>query len=129
MRRQRSIIAVLAIAALVACGGGDKGTAPVPTVVGSWAGSFPISTTQNATLSFVLTQTGGAVSGTGQIASGTTTIPLTITGTFAAPSLALTMNATGYSSSSFAGTVSGTSMTGTLNGSGFSNQAVTLTRP
>lgn len=76
----------------------------------------------------VLTEASGAVTGTASLV-GASSVALTVTGTYAAPSLGLTMSALGFNSLNLTATVSGKTMTGTLNGSGFSNTAITLTKP
>lgn len=125
--RARVIASVSMVLFLVAAGCSDS-SGPKTTVTGNWTGSAPISVGSNATLSMVLTESSGAVTGTGSLV-GSTSIALTVTGTYAAPSLGLTMSAPGFSSLNLTATVSGKTMTGTLNGSGFNNTAITLTKP
>jgi hypothetical protein len=110
---------------LVACSSGDNAT-PTPTITtaGSWTG-----TTSGATFNLVLTQTNGSVTGSGALLSpAAATIPLSVTGAYAAPTASLTFASPGFNPINFTGTVVATTMTGILNGSGFTNAAITFTK-
>ncbi len=110
---------------LVACSSSDStSSTPTITTAGSWTG-----TTGGATFDLVLTQNNGTVTGSGSLLSPTSaTVPLAITGSYAAPTASLTFAPTGFSSINFTGTVVATTMTGVLNGSGFTNVAITFTK-
>jgi hypothetical protein len=118
-----AVIAALLIYS--ACGGDSSG--PKTTVAGSWSGTGTTSTS-SFTLSLILAENSGAVTGTGTL-SGGSSIALTVTGTYSAPSVGLTFSSPGFENLNFSGTVSGKTMTGTLNGSGFAGNAITLTKP
>jgi hypothetical protein len=66
---------------------------------------------------------------TGSLTAPGGSATLTVTASFTAPSMLLTINSPGYEPINYAGTVNGKTMVGTLNGSGFTNVSVTLTRP
>ena len=108
-----------------ACSGDSSG--PKTTVAGNWTGTGTTSA-GSFTVNLILAENSGSVTGTGTI-SGSTSIALTVTGTYSAPSVGLTFSSPGFENLNFSGTVSGKTMTGTLNGSGFTGNAVTLTKP
>jgi len=117
----------IAIAMLVSIAACSDSSGPKTTVSGTWNGSGTTPSGNPFTINLVLSETSGTVTGTGTI-TGEAPIAVTITGTYSAPTLGLTMAAPGYSSSDLTATVNGKSMTGTLNGSGFSNTAITFTK-
>ena len=92
------------------------------SVTGTYAG-----TGNNFTLTLTLTETSGAVTGSGTINVGQS-VPLTVSGTFNAPNVNLTLSNPQFDPIQLTGTVSdnGSSINATLNGSGFNNEAVTL---
>jgi hypothetical protein len=119
-------LAVAVCLVLSACGGDSNGPSDIDAE-GTWAGTFAISG-GNVALNMVLTEGSGSVSGNGNLAAPGLAIAETITGTYSAPTLSVTMHADGYEDINLTATVGETSMTGTLNGSGFVGQAVTLNR-
>jgi hypothetical protein len=129
MRPYLTLAVGLALAAPIACGGGDAAPTqpPAPIVVekpdpaGSWTSSSAATT-----LTMVLANTNGAVSGSGVFSTGLTSIALTITGAYSASAttVSLSMQATGFQTLNFSGQLINTKqIVGTLNGSGFSNTA------
>ena len=119
----------LAFAGSVACGGSDASssqpTSPAvvekPDPAGSWT-----SSSAGATLTMVLANANGAVSGSGVYSVGVTSVALTITGAYSASAttVSLSMQATGFQTLNFSGQLINTNqMVGTLNGSGFTNTA------
>jgi hypothetical protein len=90
---------------------------------GTWTGNL-----SGASLTMTLVEAGGIVNGNGTFVSGATSLSLTVTGTFAAPTVALSAAAQGYAPMNITGALNGTTITGTVNGSGYVNTAVTLTK-
>jgi hypothetical protein len=90
---------------------------------GSWTGNL-----SGASLAMTLVEANGLVNGNGTLVAGATSLSLTITGTYAAPTVALSAAATGFAPMNITGTVNGNTINGTVNGSGFVNTAVTLTK-
>jgi hypothetical protein len=103
---------------LSGCGGSDSPAAPqAVNPSGGWT-----SVNGTARLTMTINSVNGTVSGNGQFTQGSTSIAMSITGTYVPPSISLSMSATGFQTLNFSGAVeSPTRMTGTLNGSGFSN--------
>ena len=80
----------VAVAVLVLGCGGDGGPGiidPDPVdVQGTWSGTFPAdSGAQDVSLELKLTESSGAVSGTGTLVSSAGTFPLTVNGTYDSP--------------------------------------------
>ena len=75
-----------------------------------------------------LTETDGAVTGNGTLVTSAGSFPLTITGTYQSPRLALAITTPGFDLVSLVAIVGEQSMTGTIGGGGFSNETVTLGR-
>lgn len=121
-RRSRAALVVLVAALLSACGGS---TSPQQlTVDGNWLG-----TTGGQTLSISLASSGQSVSGTGTIsAAGSASYPVTISGTFVVPTLAVAMTSAQHPSTSLAATLGGGVLAGALNGNGFADAAIVLNR-
>jgi hypothetical protein len=129
MRSPHSLAAIAVLALVTGCGGGDKPapTQPAPVVAekpdpaGSWN-----SSSNGATLTMVLVNTNGAVTGSGVYSVGITSVALTISGAYSASTttVSLSMQATGFQTLNFSGQMISTKqMVGTLNGSGFVNTA------
>ena len=115
---RRSLLTVFIALAIAGCG---SSTAPKPTVNGTWIGSL-------SGLTMTLTsQTGTQVTGNGQL-SGSSTIPVTVTGGFDVPNLTIQLSSSGFQPTNYTGTLSQHTITGALNGSGFDNLSLTLTR-
>jgi hypothetical protein len=126
----RWLIVVAFALVLTACGGGD-GITPPKTVdaEGTWSGTFPASGgSQNVSLTMALTETDGAVTGTGTLVTSAGSFPLTITGTFDSPRLSLGITTPGFDLVNLVAIVGEQSMTGTISGGGFSNETFTLDR-
>ena len=90
-------------------------------VTGTYTGSG-----NGFTLSLMLTENAGTITGSGTINVGQA-VPLTVSGTFNAPNVNLTLSSQ-FDPIALTGTVSddGDTINATLNGSGFSNEQVTL---
>src|SRR5689334_1793454 len=113
----RRFFALATLAFALGCG--DKTLGPVMTVDGSWAG------VQNGySLSLSLTQANtGEVTGTAFVASTAVATEATVSGTFAYPTLHITISASNFVPVEYVGEMSQTEakIFGKLNGSGFSN--------
>ena len=116
-------LAALTLIFAVGCGG-DKATAPAvnTSATGSWTG-----TSSGSTLSMVLNDNSGTVTGSGTL-SASSSIALTITGNHAGANVSLTMSAPGYEPLNYAGTLNDRTIIGSLNGSGFTNQSLVVTK-
>ena len=125
----RRLIVVTFALVLAACGGGDGITLPETIdAEGSWSGTFPPNGGgPDVSLTMNLTETDGAVTGTGTLVTSAGSFPLTIAGTYDSPGLALKLT-TSRSVVSLVAIVGAQSMTGTIGGGGFSNEAFTLDR-
>ncbi|HEY8259128.1 MAG TPA: hypothetical protein VIG08_15835 [Gemmatimonadales bacterium] len=122
------MIAVAALLVLAACGGGDGITPPDPIdVEGTWDGTFQADS-QDVSLTLNLTESNGTVNGDGTLITSAGTFPLTITGTYDSPRLALAITTPGFDLVSLVAIVGKDSMTGTIGGGGFDNQIFTLDR-
>ena len=128
MRPFLMFVATLCLSGATGCGGGDAAPSqPAPVVVekpdpaGSWT-----SSSDGSTLTMVLANSSGAVTGSGVFAAGTASLALTITGAYSASAttVSLSMQAAGFQTLNFSGQlISAKQMVGTLNGSGFVNTA------
>jgi len=118
----RRFASILTFALLAACGGDS--TAPVASVAGSWSGS-----SNGGTLTMTLTQADGSISGNGQINGPGGAEALVVNGTFAAPTLSVSLTAQGFEPINLtASLVNKTQLVGALNGSGFSNLSIVLNK-
>jgi hypothetical protein len=124
----RHLIVLAAGLTLIACGNGD-GITPPKTVdpEGTWSGTFQADS-QDVSLTLVLTETSGAVTGTGTLITSAGSFPLTISGTYDSPRLSLAITTPGFDLVSLVAIVSQSSMTGTIGGGGFRNETLTLDR-
>jgi hypothetical protein len=124
------MIAVAFALVLGACGNGDGITPPEEIdAEGTWSGTFPVSGgSQDVSLTLVLTETDGAVTGTGTLVTSAGSFPLTVSGTYDAPRLALGITTPGFDPVSVVAIVGEQSMTGTIGGGGFNNETFTLDR-
>jgi hypothetical protein len=114
----RSIAIIVAALVLAACGSSTAPNVDSP-VVGTWTGH-----TNVATLTLVLTENSGNVSGTATYTKAPAgPVVLDVRGTFANPSLKATMP-----SLALAATVSGTMMVGALTEPGKPGQYITLAK-
>lgn len=114
---------------LFACGGGDSVAPARVEAEGVWSGVIRDNGgTAAGTLVLTLSETNGAVTGNGNVTTASDAFAITTTGTYAPPSLSLTVRATGFQDMNLTATVGETNMTGTLNGSGFLNSGITLNR-
>jgi hypothetical protein len=121
MRRILSLALMLAL--LAACGDGPTDP-PIPSLTGRWTG-----TTGDIAVDLTLTETGGALSGSGHLAAPSMSLAITATGTHAHPNVSMTIRAQGYEDMDYSGTMSGdAAIVGRLNGSGFTNEGLTLNR-
>lgn len=118
-----------ALASLIlALGCSDSNGPGERSVAGDWRGSFTDAGI-TVTIDLDLAQSGQTVSGTALATFSVAQLPpqsYPVTGTYAAPQVALTLEQTG-ADAVFTGTVSGNSMTGTLT-DGQSATALTFTR-
>ena len=126
----RRILVVAFALILTACGSGDGITPPKALdAEGTWSGTFPASGgSQNVSLTMDLTETNGAVTGNGTLVTSAGSFPLTITGTYESPRLALAITTPGFDLVSLVAIVGEQSMTGTIGGGGFTNETFTLDR-
>jgi hypothetical protein len=122
----KRVLALAGALALGACGGDNNGPARIE-VEDSWAGTIS-SGGASGSLSFTLTETDGAVTGSGSLVAGGDAVSLVVAGSYSPPTVSLTLTADGFESMNLTATVAEESMTGTLNGSGFVNTAFTLQR-
>ncbi len=124
----KRLIVLAAALVLTACGGGDGVTPPATVdVEGTWAGTFPADDgSQEVSLTMNLTDTEGAVSGDGTLVTSAGSFPLTISGTYDSPRLALAITTPGFDLVSLVAIVAEESMTGTIGGGGFNNETFTL---
>jgi hypothetical protein len=129
LMKRPSCLFVLVGFALAGCGSGES-TAPTdsPDVAGTWSGKVASSTGATATLAFTVTEHDRKVSGSGSLTIGTSSLGLSVSGTYAAPTVSLTISSQGFEPMTLAATISQTDMTGTIDGSGFVNRAITLKR-
>lgn len=96
-----------------------------PKVAGAWIATPPLGWVLDITTS----ETDRAITGTGTLAYGDYSIPLTVTGTNAYPKVSMTLSSTGYEPIGFQGTFSDkNTISGKLNGSGWQGEAFTLVR-
>lgn len=130
------------VASLVGCGGSrDSLTNPIPTrasVQGSWVGTYQNTDGSPITIHLqLLNDEKGLIGGAGDLTVTTTvgttryssTVPLSVSGTFAPPSLNVTIKAPDVPDPAFyTANVTGTQMTGTLNGAGIDHQIVVMNR-
>lgn len=117
----RQFLMTVLCSVLVACGS-DGGTAPKPTVSGTWSGVVA-----GQTLSLTLIENAGSVNGTGTITNTPTgTRALTVTGTFVNPTFTATMTSGTVQPIALQASVVASRMTGSLTGSGFTGEAITL---
>lgn len=122
----RRLLVLLALA-LPACGS-DNGPTRIEAE-GQWSGSMQHNDgSPLGTMTLTLSETGGTVTGTGNVNDGTTSYAFTITGTYAPPNLSLTLSSQAFNDMNLTSTVGETSLTGVINGSGFVNTPITLTR-
>lgn len=100
-------------------------TAPDPIVTGAWRGSVG-----SQVIALSLAQTGSVVSGSGTI-SGTPrgTLAMTVNGTFAHPTLSITMTNSLVQASNITATMTNSGvLSGAIQGSGFTGEAISLVR-
>ena len=124
--RRLLAIAFVAMGAISVLGCGADSLAPVTTVDGEWFG------VQNGySLSLTLTQTpAGEVSGNALVAGTSGVTEATVSGTFAFPSLVITITPPSFEPVIYTGTMSQGSakIDGKLNGSGFSNLVINISK-
>jgi hypothetical protein len=128
-RRSRRLFEGMAAAALLAVAAGcstSESIAPM-SATGNWVGTFSNFGTPT-TLTVLLLDKTGTVTGNGTFALGTSTVPVNVSGTFVSPTLSVTVTSQGFANMNLTARVSSTSLDALLNGSGFLNQAITLTR-
>lgn len=116
---------ITAAALVLAMGCGSDSTGPThQSVSGTWSG-----VTGAQVLTMTLVENGGVVTGSGTLTNTPTgTRAQTVTGTFASPTLDVTLSSGSVQPVALHGTVGGNSMAGSLTGSGFTGDAITLTR-
>ena len=125
--RTRGFLAAVSVLALAACGGDS--TSPHASATGTWNGTMTSSDVAGTTLRLVLVENGGTVTGSGSFGGANVPVQVTVTGTFASPQLALTLDEGGlHPPAALTGTVNGNTLTGEVNGSGFLHDPITLTR-
>lgn len=126
----RRLLALAFVVVFAACGDGNGITPPKPVdAQGTWSGNFPANGgTQDVSLTMKLTEASGKVTGDGTLVTSQGSFPLTITGTYDSPRLALAVTTPGFDLVSLVALVGETSMTGTIGGGGFGNDPFTLDR-
>jgi hypothetical protein len=122
---RRVILAALCLGLVAGCKGTEVVT-PKVVVSGGWRGSINQGGTPY-TLEMVLIENAGVVTGTATLTGGTA-LANTVTGSYTAPTLGLSLSAPGYQPLNLIATVGVGTMTGTLNGSGFLNATFTLVK-
>lgn len=128
LRYVRAVVCGLTMTGLASACGGDKATAPAASVTGTWKGTL-VSGTDQAVVSLTLAQAEQQVSGSGTVAVGGQTIPVTSTGSFVNPSVTLTVSSDGFEPFTYTATLSdATHMSGSLNGSGFTGETLSLAK-
>lgn len=122
-----SLVAVVLLVAVPACGGDDDGPMEpaTPTLDGSWTG-----TNDGATFQLTLNEAeDGSVTGGGNVSSDAESASLDVTGTHVHPDVTLQMTSTGFADVNFSGELATDDrMVGELSGSGFSGDAITFDR-
>jgi hypothetical protein len=109
---------------LLSTGCRDGAGPETPTMTGAWS-----TLTVRRIVTLRTTESDGQVSGTGSISTVSATIPISVKGTHAHPSIVLTAQSPGYNDFIFSGRfASADSIVGTLNGSGFQDDSISLRR-
>jgi hypothetical protein len=120
---RRSWAPLILLGLLAAACSTSTSTQPL-TVDGNWQGAA-----SGSTISISLTSSGQTVGGTGTIAaSGSASYPVTISGTFVVPTLAVAMTSAQHPSISLAATLGGGVLSGALNGNGFADAVIVLNK-
>lgn len=111
---------ILAVA-LASC---KEPTAPTPTVNGSWSGTVGAQR-----ITVTMGQTGATVTGSGTM-TGTPrgTLAMSVTGTYAHPSLSITLSNAMVQPLNFTATQSAGTLRGSLQGSGFNGETLILVK-
>jgi PKD repeat protein len=100
----------------------------VPSMSGTWQGTFDLDGSQ-VTTNMILTESGGSVSGSGAFQTSGGSLAFTVTGTHPHPTVALTLMASGFEDTNYSGTFTGNNtVAGALNGSGFNDEPLTINR-
>lgn len=121
---KRSLVATVALAVFLnGCGGDSTGPNERANLNGQWTGVVTIGES-SATMSLTLTHNRdtNAIQGAGTFGS----FAVSASGTFARPTVTLTLTSTGYEDMNFTGTHDDGVITGRLNGSGFLNDPLVL---
>lgn len=117
--RRRGIAVVAGLS--LGCGGS---TSPRTTVDGGWQGIAGADT-----VTITLASTGQSVSGSGTIAvAGSTPYPVTISGTFVVPTLAVTLTSTQHAPLTLAATLGNGTLAGALDGGAYADVVIVLRR-
>jgi hypothetical protein len=118
----RSRLTILGLALLLGCS--DAPAGPATTIDGLWSGLG-----SGVTASLTLTQSGGAVTGTGALGGALGAVSVTVEGAFIAPSFHLTFLADNFQSVDYVGTATdANTLDGQLIGSGYDNAPLKLKR-
>lgn len=117
--------AMVAMLGLAACGG-DSGPDPID-VQGQYAGTIQGDGSPGQ-LQLTLVESGGTVTGSGNISSPSQAVALTVTGSYSQPSVSMLLHAQGYEDINVTGTATRDGITGSANGSGFVNGVVSLNK-
>lgn len=127
MRALRALAACILVYGIAACGGDSNGPKRIE-VEGSWSGTVVDDNGASDGLSLALTETNGSVTGNGTFIAGTTSVAVQASGTYAPPTVSLTISAPSFEPVNLTASVDESKMAGTINGSGFLNAAVNLQR-
>jgi hypothetical protein len=120
---------ILLALALVSAACSDDSSGPDPIEIdGSWAGSFQVPSGGTGSLTMTLQESGGQVTGNGNITGPSGSLAITVSGTYSEPNAALAIASSGFNDLSLTGVVGEEQFTGTFQGSGFTGTAVTLHR-
>ena len=106
---------------LVACG---KAEEEIPSMTGKWSGGGG-----GAVVNVTVNENDTEINGSGNLAGGSSSIALTVSGTNVYPNVSLTLSSTNYAPINFTGRFSDSNtIDGKLNGSGFNDLVISLVR-
>lgn len=123
MKQAQRLWAIFLLGAIMGCSDSPTGPDRV-NINGTWAGS-----TAGMNISVTINETGGSVTGSGNMSGPGGSVAMQVSGTRSGVALSLLLVAQGYEPTNFTGTIqSNTTITGSLTGSGFTDLSITLTK-